>query len=139
MDGAGRNEDAVARLRMKAMESVAGGFSFHVLFELGASDARLEAGIDLSRWGSIDNDPRFGLSLFVAENLFRLGIVGMDLHGEKLVTIEKLDEEREFAIGGNGVTEDLSRMALAKFGQGGAGERSFADDRDMMRMAADLP
>jgi hypothetical protein len=114
VDRAGGNVDAVAHLGMESVQALIGCLGVHVASEGVGVDSVLEAGVDDGVGGSVKDHPRFCLAGFPRRESSGLSVVGMDLHRQKLITVEQLDEEREVPLPASIVAKQLSAVGSTK-------------------------
>ena len=65
---------------------------------MAAVDARFEAGVDFAARFGGEDDPGFGLAEVRWSELGALGVVGMDLDGERELRIQELEQQRELRL-----------------------------------------
>ena len=106
--------------------------------ERRAIDARLQARVNFAaRFGGQD-DPGFGLSQIGRIELRRLLVVRMHLHGERLLAIEKLEQQRKLPL--RMVPAEERRAILRhQLVQRLAGERPIDDDALIVAVIDDFP
>ena len=97
VNGAGRQEEAVARLRMEDAEAVGDGAVGGGSAKVVGTEAGLEADIDAALRLGVQDDPGFGFAALTGRQEMNVAVVGMDLDRERVAGIEELEQEREGA------------------------------------------
>ena len=85
--------------RLERVETRVAGSRATVALERRPIDTRLESRVNLAAGLGRENDPRFGLAKIGRIELRPLLIVRMHLHGKRLLTIEKLEQQRKLGCG----------------------------------------
>lgn len=138
VDRAGFEEDAIADARFKLVEAgvaVAGGEG---AFELSAVNARFEAGVDFAAGFGSEDDPGFGLAEVGRSEFRALGVVRMDLNGERELRIQEFEQERELRLR-MVAAEERWAVIGDQFVQRAAGERAVGDDTLIRAVVDDFP
>ena len=95
VDGPGRDEHTVARLRFEGVQTLFHAASGNGRRQPGPSDAWLQSCVDLTPRIGVQYDPRFGLAQIRRLEPRRLLIIRMDLDLQRAVAIEELQQQRK--------------------------------------------
>jgi hypothetical protein len=108
-------------------------------FKLRLIDALLQPRIQSSLTRGLQNDPRLTLAGVFHPELLRLVIAGMNLNGERLLTIQQLDQQREtvraLVIGSRKITS----MLIPQLRQQAPFEGAVCHTADMQWMTTEFP
>jgi hypothetical protein len=98
MHGTGGDEHAIAGPGVEGMEHCFAGAGSNGSGKVGSPDSLTETGVDATAGVSINDIPGLGLASVGRRKLGSAGIVRMNLHGEHLMSIKKLEEQRKFRV-----------------------------------------
>ena len=111
VDGSRLQENTVAHMRLELMDALVDRPGGGVQGQLLSVDSWIQSGIDLAPRFRGQHDPGFGLAPVGRIELLRLLIVGVNLHGEILVSVEKLEKQRKALLWGVASQELQARFA----------------------------
>jgi hypothetical protein len=80
------------------MKQLFAGAALQSALQRASVDARFESSVNLAARLGREHDPRFGFAKVGRIELCRLLIVGVDLHGQCALAIEKLEQKRKLAL-----------------------------------------
>ena len=106
----------------------------HVL----AGRARLEPGVDLAPWLGVNDHPGLGLAVIVGQ-ASPSSIVGMDLHREILLGVDKFHQQRELVSRSEGRSEQVFPVQLNEVAECRPGKRTVRHPADIEPMVGNLP
>jgi len=92
-----RNKYGVARLRDNTRQAIGNRPASDGMPQTVGRRARFQARINLASFLCLDHDPSFGLPRLPGWNQVRVGVAGMNLHGEHLVCVKKFEEQGKAA------------------------------------------
>ena len=138
MYGAGRDKDAVADARFDRMQHGLPITGRDGLNELFATNALGEPAVELGSGVGGEDVPGLGLAEVGRVEGRPHGVVGVDLHAELAIGVEKLQQQRK-SIAGRRVAVELARQLFVQTAQRPTGERPGGDDALIVAMVDHLP
>ena len=139
VDGSRLHQDSVARLWREVRQVVLNFPVCNSAAKIIRRGAGLQAGVDTAFGIRFQDYPRFGFSSLPRRNQFKMRIRGMDLDGQSLAYIEKLQQQRKSGKLPSQPSHELVRPLVQQFFDGFSLERPVGDEARMVVAVAQDP